>query len=91
MQKEVTKYSNRGNLKFVQCVKAIVQRLFSSRKSKIFSFIKTRHDDSENTTSVSPYWEQAMTTDALLDNINSESRWSLHISRPTSNLQPFYA
>jgi hypothetical protein len=32
-----------------------------------------------------------MTTDALLDSIHHESRWSLHISRQTSNLQTFRA
>jgi hypothetical protein len=40
---------------------------------------------------MSPYWKRAMTTDALLDSIHSDWRLSLHISRPTSNLQAFRA
>ena len=76
-----------NNQQVFLCVKAIVQRHFSSTHSIIVSFTRNELDDSENTRSVSPYWEQAMTTDALLDSIHSESRWSLPISRPTSNLQ----
>jgi len=72
-------------------VKAIVQRPFSSTHSIIVSFTRNELDDSENTRSVSPYWEQAVTTDALLDSIHSESRRSVHISRPTSNLKIFRA
>ena len=75
----------------VLCVKVIVQRHFTSRHSIIISVTITGHDDNENTRSVSPYWEQAMTTDALLDSLHRESRWSLHISRPTSSLQAFRA
>jgi hypothetical protein len=44
-----------------------------------------------HTRAMSPYWEQAMTTDALRDSMHSDWRWSLHISRPTSNLQAFRA
>jgi hypothetical protein len=73
------------------CVKAIVQLHFSSTHSIIDSFTRNALDDSENTRSVSPYWEHAVTTDALLDSIHSESRWSVHISRATSNLQTFRA
>jgi hypothetical protein len=65
----------------------VVQLHFSSTHSIIFSVTRTGLDGSENTRSLSPYWEQAMTTDALLDSINSESRWSLHLSLPTPNLQ----
>ena len=75
----------------VLCVKAIVQRHFSSRRSIIVMITKNGYGNTENTRSVSPYWEQTMTTDALLDSIHHESRWSLHISRPTSNLQAFRA
>ena len=78
-----------NNQQVVLCVKAIVQRHFSSRNSIIVSVTNTGLDDTENSGSVSPYWEQAMTTDALLDSIHGESRWALHISRPTSNLQAF--
>jgi len=75
----------------VLCVKAIVQRHFSSRRSIIVSVTINGLDDKKNTRSLSPYWEQALTTDSLLDTIHRESRWSLHISRPTSNLQAFRA
>jgi len=56
----------------VLCVKTIVQRYFSSRHSIIVSVTNNGHDDIENTRSVSPYWEQAMTTNALLDSIHRE-------------------
>ena len=54
----------------VLCVKEIVQRHFSSRRSIIVSVTKTGNDDTENTKSVSSYWEQVMTTDALLDSMD---------------------
>ena len=71
----------------VLCVKAIVQRHFSSTQSIILSSTRAELGDTEISRSVSPYWDQTLTTDALLDSIHSESRWSLHISRPTSTLQ----
>ena len=79
-----------NNQQLVLGVKAIVQRHFSSTYSIILSFTRNGLEN-ENTRSVSPYWEHAVTTDALLDSIHSESRWTLHISRPTSNLQTFRA
>jgi len=75
----------------VLCVKAIVQRHFSLTHSITLSVTTNGLDNTKNTSLVSPYWKQKLTTDALLDTIHSESRWSLHISRPTSNLQAFRA
>jgi predicted RND superfamily exporter protein len=75
----------------VLCVKEIDQRHFSSTHSIIMSVKKAGLIDNENTRSMSTYWEQAMTTDALLDSIHSELRWSLHISQTSSNLQAFRA
>ena len=72
-------------------MKAIVQRHFNSRQSIRVSVPKTGHDDGENTRSVLPCWEQELTKDALLDSIHGETRWSLHISQTTSNLQTFNA
>jgi hypothetical protein len=79
------------NQQIVLCVIEMVQLLFSSTHFIIFSVTTTGLDDNENRRSVSPYWEQPLKTDALLDSIHSESRWTLHISRPTSNLQAFRA
>jgi hypothetical protein len=79
------------NQQLVLCVIEMVQLLFSSTHFIIFSVIKTGLDDTENSRSVSPYWKQALKTDALLDSIHSESRWTLRFSRTTSNLQAFRA
>jgi hypothetical protein len=73
----------------VLCVKAIVQRHFNLTHSITLSFTKKELDDNENTRSLSPYWEQMMTTDALLDSIHRESRWYLYISRPKPNYKHF--
>ena len=69
-----------NNHQLVLCVKGIVQWSFRCTHSIIFSFTRNGLDDSKNTKSVSPYWKQATTTDALLDKKHGESRWSVQIS-----------
>jgi hypothetical protein len=64
----------------VLCVTAIVQRHFSSTYSIIVSVTKTEHDDNENSRLVSPYWGQALKTDALLSSIHSDAMVLSHLT-----------
>jgi hypothetical protein len=72
------------NQKVVLCVIEIVQWLFSSTLFMIFSVIKTGLDDTENSRLASPYWEQALTTDALLDStpVNRDGPLTSHGRHP---------
>jgi len=56
----------------VLCVKAIVKRHFSLTHSITLSVTTNGLDNTKNTRSVSPYWKQTLTTDALLDTIHRE-------------------